>query len=574
MVTRRSFLATSATALSATRAMGANDRVRVGLLGAGGRGSYIARTAKEFGNADIAALSEIYEPNGESARAALNPSAAVVRDFRAILDRKDIDAVIVGAPDHWHVPMTIAAVQAGKDVYVEKPLTHSIEEGAGVIAAVRASNRIVQVGYQQRSYPHFLQAKQLIDSGGIGKVTQVLTWWNQNYATRRTPPAVDVARLDWNQFLGNACSREFDPWRFTSWRWFWDYGGGTMTDLFSHWIDSVHWVMGDSVPLEACGQGSKYQVAWFEAPDTVNVSFLYPKQFQVSYVSTMVTQMEDGGILFRGTEGSLRLLRPFFEVYPESGKFDRKTSLPPVSQKVEATRDGTVDHVLNWLDCIKTRKQPNAPVESSVDAANAAHWGNEAIRSGRSLSLPARVSAARKLFNGANLEGWVEDTPNVWQARDGMIVGRHAGQKWNDFLRTRDAFQDFELTLEFRLLNGEGNSGVQFRSVNAVQAHELSGYQADIGQNYWGCLYDESRRNRVLAQAPAPAIAKLDRSGWHTYAVRALGNHITITLDGMRTVDYTEAEPGINQRGIIALQVHSGPGIEVHFRNIEIRELA
>lgn len=574
MVTRRSFLATSATALSASRAMGANDRVRVGLLGAGGRGSYIARTSKEFGNADIAAFSEIYEPRIESAKAALNPTAIVARDFRAILDRKDIDAVIVGAPDHWHVPMTIAAVQAGKDVYVEKPLTHSVEEGASVIAAVRASNRIVQVGYQQRSYPHFLQAKQLIESGGIGKVTQVLTWWNQNYATQKTPPAVDSSKLDWNQFLGNACPREFDAWRFSNWRWFWDYGGGTLTDLFSHWIDSVHWVMGDSVPVEARGQGSKFEVGWFETPDTVNVSLLYPKQFQVSYVSTMVTKMEDGGILFRGTGGSLRLLRPFFEVYPESGQFDRKTYMPPASQKVDATRDGTIDHVLNWLECIKTRRQPNAPVESSVDAANAAHWGNEAIRSGRSLSLPARASATRKLFNGTNLEGWVEDTPNVWQARDGMIVGRHAGQKWNDFLRTRDTFQDFELTLEFRLLNGEGNSGVQFRSINAVQAHELSGYQADIGQNYWGCLYDESRRNRVLAQAPAPAIARLDKSGWHTYTVRALGNHITITLDGMRTVDYTEADPGINQRGIIALQVHSGPGIEVHSRNIEIRELA
>ena len=289
MVTRRSFLVTSATALSATRAIGANDRVRIGLHGAGGRGSYVSRCAKEFGNADIAALSEIYEPRIESAKAALNPAAIVARDFRAILDRKDIDAVIIGAPDHWHVPMTIAAVQAGKDVYVEKPLTHSVEEGATVIAAVRASKQIVQVGYQQRSYPHFLQAKQIIESGQIGKVTQVLTWWNQNYALQKTPPSVDPARLDWNQFLGNACPREFDPWRFTNWRWFWDYGGGTLTDLFSHWIDSVHWVMGDSVPLEARGQGSKFQVAWFETPDTVNVSLLYPKQFQVSYVSTMVT---------------------------------------------------------------------------------------------------------------------------------------------------------------------------------------------------------------------------------------------------------------------------------------------
>jgi len=233
MVTRRSFLVTSATALSASRAIGANDRVRVGLLGAGGRGSYIARTAKEHGNIDLAAISEIYEPRIEASKAELNPAAGIVRDFRAILDRKDIDAVIIGAPDHWHVPMTIAAVQAGKDVYVEKPLTHSVEEGASVIAAVRTTNRIVQVGYQQRSYPHFLQAKQFIESGGIGTVTQVLTWWNQNYATRRTPPAVDASRLDWNQFLGNACPREFDPWRFTNWRWFWDYGGGTLTDLFS-----------------------------------------------------------------------------------------------------------------------------------------------------------------------------------------------------------------------------------------------------------------------------------------------------------------------------------------------------
>lgn len=574
MVSRRTFLASSATALSAGRAAGANDRIRVGLLGAGGRGAGVSRQAKEFGGVEIAALSEIYEPRIESAKAALNPAAFVARDYRAVLDRKEIDAVIIGAPDHWHVPMTIAAVQAGKDVYVEKPLTHSVEEGAAVIAAVRATNRIVQVGYQQRSYPHFLQAKQLIESGRIGKVTQVLTWWNQNYATKTAPPPVDTARLDWNLFLGNACPREFDPWRFTNWRWFWDYGGGTLTDLFSHWIDSVHWVMGDSVPREARGQGSKYQVDWFETPDTVNLSLLYPKRFQVSYVSTMVTKMEDGGIIFRGTEGSLRLLRPFFELYPESGEFDRKTFLPAAAQRVDATRDGTIDHVLNWLECVRTRKQPNAPVESSVDAANAAHWGNEALRSGRSLTLPQASGAARPLFNGTNLDGWVEDTPNVWQARDGMIVGRHNGQKWNDFLRTRESYQDFELTLEFRLINGAGNSGIQFRSVNAVQAHELSGYQADIGQNYWGCLYDESRRNRVLAQAPARVITRLDKSGWHTYVVRALGNHITLTLDGMRTVDYTEPDAGINQRGVIALQVHSGPGIEVHFRNIVIRELA
>jgi hypothetical protein len=188
-------------------------------------------------------------------------------------------------------------------------------------------------------------------------------------------------------------------------------------------------------------------------------------------------------------------------------------------------------------------------------------------------ALPAFGADSQPLFNGRNLDGWVEDTPNVWSVRDGMIVGRHTGQKWNDFLRTRDWYEDFELSLEFRLLNGAGNSGVQFRSVNATQAHELSGYQADIGQQYWGCLYDESRRNRVLAQAPASLLESLNKDGWHTYVIRAQGNHITLTLDGTRTVDYTETEAGIRTKGLIALQVHSGPGIEVWFRNLRLRTL-
>jgi hypothetical protein len=189
------------------------------------------------------------------------------------------------------------------------------------------------------------------------------------------------------------------------------------------------------------------------------------------------------------------------------------------------------------------------------------------------VPVPAVEGAWKALFNGRDLEGWTQDTPGVWSVRDGMILGRHSGQKWNDFLRTKDWFEDFELSLEFRLVNGTGNSGVQFRSVPADKEHELSGYQADIGEKYWGCLYDESRRNRVLAQAPAAAVERLDGNGWHTYVIRAHGSHVTLTLDGMRTVDYQESEPGIRTRGLIALQVHSGPGIEVWFRNLRLREL-
>lgn len=569
--TRRTFLA-AAGALSYARILGANDRLRVGLLGSGGRGTYVARYAKEFGNADIAALADIYQPRIDKAKQALNPNADSHRDFRQLLDRKDIDAVIIGSPDHWHVPMTVAAVAAGKDVYVEKPLTHSIEEGRTVIDAVRKSGRIVQVGYQQRSYAHMQQARELIQAGRIGTITQVLTWWNQNYMNHEEP-RIDVSQLEWDQFLGNACPREFDPWRYSNWRWFWDYGNGTLTDLFSHWVDAVHWIMDDSVPLEVRGQGSRFLIPWYECPDTVSVELIYPKKFQVSYVSTMITGMEDGGILFRGTEGTLRLTRPFFEIYPEHGIDNKKTHVRQPTLTVDAQREGTIDHVLNWMDCIRTRKQPHAPVESSVDAANAAHWGNEAIRSGRSLSTPLADGAWLPLFNGRDLEGWIQDTPNVWSVRDGMIIGKHTGQKWNDFLRTKETYGDFELAVEFRLLNGEGNSGVQFRSVNDTHPHELFGYQADVGQQYWGSLYDESRRRKTLAEAPAPAIAKIDKTGWHTYVIKARGNHISLTLDGMKTVDYTETDRGLLQRGLIALQVHAGPGIEVCFRNIRIKEL-
>lgn len=186
------------------------------------------------------------------------------------------------------------------------------------------------------------------------------------------------------------------------------------------------------------------------------------------------------------------------------------------------------------------------------------------------LTLPL---AAETLFNGRNLDGWVVDTPGVWSVRDGMIIGKHGGQKYNDFLRTRKNYKNFRLKLRFQLVNGEGNSGIQFRSKPVPDSHEVSGYQADIGQQYWGCLYDESRRNKVLVQANPEKLKGLDKSGWNEYTVTARGNHISLELNGIQTVDYTEPDPAIEQHGFIALQVHSGPGIEVRFKDFEFSVL-
>ena len=177
------------------------------------------------------------------------------------------------------------------------------------------------------------------------------------------------------------------------------------------------------------------------------------------------------------------------------------------------------------------------------------------------------------LFNGKNLDGWDADVPDVWSVRDGMIVGKTATLNFNDFLRTKKSYGDFILRVKFRLVDDKGNSGIQFRSKAVPNSHEVSGYQADCGENYWGSLYDESRRKKTLAQPPAPALAGLDKSGWNEYTITARSNHITLELNGIRTVDYTETEPGIDRTGFIALQVHRGFPMEADFKDIRIKEL-
>lgn len=176
------------------------------------------------------------------------------------------------------------------------------------------------------------------------------------------------------------------------------------------------------------------------------------------------------------------------------------------------------------------------------------------------------------LFDGQTLDGWEGDR-TLWKVVDKEIVGDSPGIPHNQFLATRKSYGDFELKLEFRLAGGRGNSGIQFRSKRVPDSSEVSGYQADIGEQYWGCLYDESRRNRILAQASAKLADVLKKEDWNSYTIRAVGPRITLAINGVTTVDYTEGDAAIPRTGIIALQVHSGPPLRVAFRNIQIREL-
>jgi hypothetical protein len=178
------------------------------------------------------------------------------------------------------------------------------------------------------------------------------------------------------------------------------------------------------------------------------------------------------------------------------------------------------------------------------------------------------------LFDSRSFDGWEIDTPSVWSIRDGIIIGSSPGLKYNEFLRTRKHFENFELHVKLRLLNGAGNTGVQFRSLPMPGSHEVIGYQADGGEKFWGALYDESRRRRILAGPPADFLTRFDPAAWHSYQIRATGPRIILTLDGVQTVDYSEPDPAINRSGFIALQVHSRPQpIEVWFRDIWLKPL-
>ncbi|HZO51372.1 MAG TPA: Gfo/Idh/MocA family oxidoreductase [Bryobacteraceae bacterium] len=369
-VTRRSALFT---ALSASRVPGANERVRVAGIGVGGRAKSLLDRVARLPNTQLVAVADVYQPR-------LNEfmQCATTSDYRRLLDLKNVDAVVIGAPDHWHVRMVLDALAAGKDVYVEKPLTRTIDEGDLMLKAFESTKQIVQVGYQQRSTDTFLRAKERLDAGAIGQVTMALTYWYQNYNTR-TPDTIqaDPAKLDWKAWLGSAPEQPFDKVRFRLWRWFWDFGGGTLTDLFSHWVDSVHWLLGEDKPNLVMASGSVYRNKHFQCPDTVSGSWRYSK-FLVSYESTLISGLEDGGIVFRGTEGMMKVNRAFTTIYPEKGaRWDR---LPEPTFHYKAESDGTTAHIANWLDCVRSRKMPNSNIRDAVASARTAHWGNQSIR--------------------------------------------------------------------------------------------------------------------------------------------------------------------------------------------------
>jgi predicted dehydrogenase len=387
---RRSFFKSTAavTALSYGRILAANERIRIGAIGVGGRCRYLLGQLNKLGGNELVAVCDVYEPHCEEAREKHGPHAREYLDYRHLLEQKDIDAVVIGSPDHWHVAMTVDAVRAGKDVYVEKPVTHTIAEGTTLEKAVDESKQVVQTGTQQRSWPHFIQAKELITSGSLGRITMVLTYWYQNHLGANQPEPVEFQKLDWKRWLGPAPDRPFDLLRFREWRWFWDYGGGAFTDLFVHWVDVVHWYMASDTPHHVQATGERYALPEFEAPDTQNAALQYPGNFLVVYNGTLIGYREGGGLTFRGTKAMLRVHRGGYSFYPEQPQYSETPEFEKPQQEAKSSSDGTVDHLRNFLVCIKSRKSPSAPVAVGIAAARAGHLANLAFRRGTTVHYP------------------------------------------------------------------------------------------------------------------------------------------------------------------------------------------
>jgi predicted dehydrogenase len=396
---RRRFLCTSLGATTAllaggrlapAAALGANDRIRVGVIGTGGRARGLMRQLSELPGQEIVAVSDVYEPRMLEAAEITAGKALKVADYRRILDDKDVDAVLIGAPDHWHKAMTLESLAAGKDIYLEKPVSHSLEEGEEMVKAVEASKQVVQTGTQQRSWDHWILGKQIVDSGKLGRVTFVNTYWYQ-LATGEPLPAVEASKLDWKRWLGPAPDQPFDAERFLRWRHFKQFGGGMLTDLLTHWIDVVHWYMGVEAPLTASTTGRSYRMKSWEWPDAVTSTLEYPGDFMVTHTGSYGSSIDDGGLEFRGDLATLKVDRERLLVFKEGPRPSGGRNTPEPEIHVRSQGDGSISHLRNWLDCIRSRRTPNASMRVGHQAVRAAHIANAAMVLGARVRYDART---------------------------------------------------------------------------------------------------------------------------------------------------------------------------------------
>jgi predicted dehydrogenase len=367
-------------------AFGANDRINYAMIATGGRGRYLMGKFKALG-AECSAICDVYEPNLDEA-AKIAPAAKRYLNYEELLAaHKDLDAVALAGPDHHHWPMLKAALKAKKDAYAEKPLSHTLAQSQEMVAAVKASKQIVQVGMQRRSAPAIHKAKKLVDDGVLGRVTLVKPQWHWNIS-RELDNSPLPGKLDWKRFLGTAKQRPIEPMRFRRWRYFFDYAGGNMTDQGTHLMDVVQWFTGNGAPLSAVAQGYVAKMKGAEHPDVFSAVFEYPGLI-VNWTLDYANSYQNGwSITFCGDRATMILDEEGYRVYAEPWK---KDAAPIFEEQAPVPIEA---HIQNFLDCIKSRQQPNATVEIAAAAVAGPHLANLAMFQGRKVKLDSGMQVS------------------------------------------------------------------------------------------------------------------------------------------------------------------------------------
>jgi predicted dehydrogenase len=358
MMTRRTVAKSAAiTALSYSRILGANDRIGLGVIGTGSRGTYVMTRFQKNADVEVRALCDVYAVHLDEAQQKA-PGTKTFKDHRELLELKEVDAVLIGTPDHWHKDCAVDSMNAGKDVYVEKPLCRTRDEAPEIVKAARVNNRICQVGVQQRSGPIYLEPREkFFASGAIGKISHIDAIWHTN-VPRPLPsePAEKPSNLDWVRFLGPVKYRDWVPGQYLNFRAFLDFNGGKMTDFGHHWLDVVNMFMGERPPASVVFAGGIYydQHDGRTAPDTCNALFEFEAGFSVLFQSNAYNTPTEYGVTFYGDKGRLFVNRNRYE-FLAAGR-----NQTPIVQRIPG--DITDDHVRNFLDCCKSRKLPNGDV--------------------------------------------------------------------------------------------------------------------------------------------------------------------------------------------------------------------
>jgi len=387
--TRRTMIAAVTTAASYQRILGANDRLQLGVIGTGPRGQYLMKESARIG-VDFVAVCDVYSARADQSASIAGGKVKTHKDHRRLLEHKEIDAVIVATPDHWHAPVAIDACKAGKDVYVEKPMVHTPKDGQALVKAARDHKRIVQVGMQARAVPHYLVARQkYLDSGAMGKIGLIKTWYNGNNGyIQKPPPGMEQKPdgLDWDRWLGPGPKVAWNPdIYFSPYKWLY-YDGGMIMGIGIHVIDSAHMMLKLHKPTAAVAAGGIYHFPDRDTPDVINLALEYPEKVNVTFEAEIMTAgwKTTAGLELRGTGGILTINR-----YDRALGYDYQPH--PNNSTVAAGRGpgdpSSAEWLLrNWMDCIRTRNKPLANEEEGYYSSMACFMGNLAYR--RRMRVP------------------------------------------------------------------------------------------------------------------------------------------------------------------------------------------